>query len=279
LNKTNLPVRDAVLSAGQFYGAIRGQFGTGEFTVTTVAHQAARVVPLHVHEHPFFSMLIRGRYRERFGRQQWDARPLGMVLRPPQAEHCDEIGQGGAVFLCVDVSRDFWDGMAQSDIRIERRAFEDRAMSATALRLLREVCDRRLDAAAAAEALIIELILEYTQAPSMTGRAPPRWLGRALELLHQQPGNASLGGIARELGLHPVYVTRLFKRHVGVTLHRYLRELRLHRATQALLASAEPLAELADSHGFADQSHLTRALQRTTGWTPHRLRCACEAMR
>jgi AraC-like DNA-binding protein len=70
----------------------------------------------------------------------------------------------------------------------------------------------------------------------------------------------------------------MFKRHVGVTLHRYLRDLRLHRATQALLESGDSLAALADSHGFADQSHLTRALQHGTGWTPHRLRCACERL-
>lgn len=278
MNKSNLAARDAPLAAGQFYGAIRGQFGTGAFTVTTVVHPAARVVPMHVHVHPFFSMLIQGRYRERFGRQQWDARPLGMVLRPPQAEHCDEIGPGGAVFLCVDVSREFWDELACADIRIERRAFENRAMSATALRLLREVCDRRPDAASAAEALIVELIAEYTPEPAASGRAMPRWLGRALDRLHQDPATASLAGVASELDLHPVHVTRMFKRHVGVTLHRYLRELRLHRATQALLSSQDSLAALAGSHGFADQSHLTRALQRETGWTPGRLRCACEAM-
>lgn len=279
MKKTNLPVRDAPLAAGQFFGAIRGQFGTGAFTVTTVAHPTARVVPMHVHEHPFFSMLIRGRYRERFGRRHWDARPLGMVLRPPQAEHCDEIGPGGAVFLCVDVSRGFWEAMGRADIRIERGAFENRAMSATALRLLREVCEAGPDAADTAEALIVELISEYTQAPAASPRARPRWLGRALERLHQDTGEASLSGIAQELDLHPVYVTRMFKRHMGKPLHRYLRELRIHRATQALLTGEDSLAALAGDHGFADQSHLTRELRRETGWSPGRLRCACEAMR
>lgn len=279
LNKTNLPARDAPLNAGQFYGAIRGQFGTGAFTVTTVAHPAARIVPMHLHVHPFFSMLIRGRYRERFGRRHWDARPLGMVLRPPEAEHCDEIGPGGAVFLCVDVSREFWETMGRAELRVERGAFENRAMSATALRLLREVSAVRPDAANVAEALIVELIAEYVQPAPAAVRGRPRWLGRALEKLHQDPAGASLGAVARELDLHPVHVTRSFKRHTGKTLHRYLRELRLHRATRALLETGDSLAELAGSHGFADQSHLTRELRRATGWSPGRLRCACEAMR
>ncbi len=82
-----------------------------EFVVAAVTHTQARAVPLHVHAHPLFPMLINGRYREWFGREHWDARPLGMVLRPPQAEHRDEIGPGGAVFLCVDIAPSYWNAM------------------------------------------------------------------------------------------------------------------------------------------------------------------------
>ena len=279
MKKSNISAHAVPLGAGQFFGATRGQFRTGEFVVTTVTHSQSRVVPMHVHANPFFSMLINGGYREWFGREHWDARPLAMVLRPPQAEHHDEIGPGGAVFLCVDVAQKFWDAMASADIRLERRAFDSRPMSCSALRLLREMIDRRPGWPSAAESLIAELIEEYTRDPVEPRRREPRWLRRALERLHAEPFTANLGSIAMELDLHPVHVTRIFKRHLGVTLSSYLRQLRLHHATRALLESTEPLATLADSHGFADQSHLTRALNRGTGWTPGRLRCACERLR
>lgn len=279
MNKSNLPTRGALLQAGQFFGATCAQLQSGGFVVSTVAHMDARVVPAHVHANPFFSMLVSGRYREWFGRGHWDARPLGMVLRPPHAAHHDEIGPGGAVFLCVDFTQSFWDSIADAGIRIERRAFEDRPMSGTALRLLGEISGRRPGWGATAEALIAELVDEYTLAASVTQRHEPRWLARALDRLHETPLTASLGSISAELDLHPVHVTRMFKRHRGITLSRYLRQLRLHHATRAVLETGEPLAALADGHGYADQSHLTRELRRGTGWTPGRLRCACERLR
>ncbi len=253
MNKRNLSYRDNPLGAGQFFGATRGQFRGGGFVVSAVTHPDARVVPGHVHANPFFSMLVRGSYREWFRRRHWHVRPLEMVLRPPLTEHQDEIGPGGAQFLCVDVARPFWDGLAQAGIRIERRAFENRPMSGTALRLLRETCERGPGWQAAAEALIAELIAEYSAEDGGSRRREPPWLRRAVELLHEAPLTSSLAGIAAELDLHPVHVSRTFKRHRGMTLSRYLRGLRLHDAA--------------------------RALQRETGWTPGRLRCACEALR
>jgi AraC family transcriptional regulator len=264
-----------MLQPGEFFGFAHAQFRSPEFTVTTVTHATARVVPRHVHAHPFFSMLLAGTYRERFGGATWDGRPLDMVLRPPQAEHCDEIGPRGATFLCVDVTQDYWDSLAAAGIRLERRAFESRRMSNTALRLLRAIHDRPAGCRPATEALVTEMIGEYAAEGRRPASRAPRWLADLDERLRADPGGARLSAIAAELGLHPVHVSRVFKRHHGVTLSQHLRELRLRRAARDLLATDEPIAALAGRHGFADQSHLTRALSRAAHWTPAGLRCAC----
>jgi AraC family transcriptional regulator len=279
LKKRNIPSRQALLQAGQFFGATRGRLETADFVVSTVTHRDARVVPAHVHANPFFSMLVSGRYREWFGREHWDARPLAMVLRPPQAEHHDEIGPGGAAFLCVDFKQSFWDSLAGANIRLERRAFESRPMSASALRLLGEICGRHPGWQDAAQVLVVELIAAYTREAAGRNRGEPHWLRRVLDRLHDESQAPRLCSIAAELDLHPVHVARVFRRHMGVTLSAYLKQLRLHRATRALLETQEPLAALAGDHGFADQSHLTRELHHRTGWTPHRLRCTCGHLR
>jgi AraC-like DNA-binding protein len=64
-----------------------------------------------------------------------------------------------------------------------------------------------------------------------------------------------------------------------MTVSQYLRDLRLQRTARALLESQESLAQLADNHGFADQSHMTRELTRATSWSPAKLRCECERLR
>jgi AraC family transcriptional regulator len=279
LKKHNLPRHDGLMGAGTFFGAAQVQLRSGDFTVSAVAHANGRVVPLHAHAHPFFSMLITGRYREWFGAEHWDARPLSMVLRPAQAEHRDEIGSDGALFLCVDIAPSYWRALAEAGARLQRRAFDDRPMSCVALRLMRELCEKRDGWRQVTESLVNELVAEYVDASRQTGRREPHWLRHALERLHDDPANASLTTLAADLDLHPVHMSRMFKRHLGVTVSQYLRDLRLRRATRALLESQESLAQLAEDHGFADQSHMTRELSDATSWSPAKLRCECERLR
>ncbi len=279
LKKHNIATHDSLLGAGAFFGVAHVQLRSGEFTVSAVTHATGRVVPLHAHAHAFFSMLVTGSYREWFGGRHWDARPLAMVLRPAQAEHHDEIGPDGAVFLCVDIAPSYWNTLADSGARLQRRAFDDRPMSCVALRLLRELCEKRSGWRAVTEALMNELVEEYVADFRSVQRREPRWLRRALDRLHSDPANESLGAVAAELDLHPVHVSRMFKRHLGVTVSQYLRGLRLQRAARALLETREPLANVAAGHGFADQSHMTREFLRATSWSPAKLRCECERLR
>jgi AraC family transcriptional regulator len=279
LKKHNIITQEGLMDAGKFFGAARVQLRSGDFTVSAVTHASARVVPLHAHAHTFFSMLVAGRYREWFGEKQWDARPLAMVLRPAQAEHRDEIGPEGALFLCVDIAPSYWDALADAGARLQRHAFDDRPMSSGALRLLRELFEKRAGWRLVAEALVNELVAEYVADSHRAQRRQPRWLRRALERLHDDAANESLSAVAADLDLHPVYVSRMFKQHLGVTVSQYLRELRLQRAARALLEGRESLAAIADDHGFADQSHMTREFSRATSWSPAKLRCECERLR
>jgi AraC family transcriptional regulator len=279
LNKHNVATPGGMMGAGKFFGAAREQLRSGDITVSAVSHAQARAVPLHSHAHAFFSMLITGRYRECFGARHWEARPLSMVLRPAQAEHHDEIGPDGALFLCVDIAPNYWNALADAGGRLQRRAFDDRPMSCVALRLLRELCEKRPGWRGVAEALVSELAAEYVVDSHRVQKREPRWLRGALEKLHDDAANTSLGALAADLDLHPVHVSRMFKRHLGVTVSQYLRELRLRRVARGLLETGESLAELADGHGFADQSHMTREFSQATNWSPGKLRCECERLR
>lgn len=61
---------------------------------------------------------------------------------------------------------------------------------------------------------------------------------------------------------------RKFQACFHVTPQKYLRKLRLRMASRALIYTKEPLAEIASSCGFSDQSHFTREFRRHFGRTP-----------
>ena len=83
----------------------------------------------------------------------------------------------------------------------------------------------------------------------------------------------SLEALARDLGVHPSHLLRVFRREYGLPPHRYLVGRRLDRARRLLL-DGMPIAEVAVTAGFHDQAHLTRHFRALLGTTPGRFRMA-----
>jgi AraC family transcriptional regulator len=73
---------------------------------------------------------------------------------------------------------------------------------------------------------------------------------------------AALAKIAR---LSPFHFSRMFRRSVGMSPHRYVVHLRLQRAIELVHEGRSGLAEIAARTGFADQSHLSRWARRVHG--------------
>ena len=107
-----------------------------------------------------------------------------------------------------------------------------------------------------------------------TRAASARLVRRAKEFLHTNvTRKIRLAEIARAAGASPAYLTDLFRRTEGVSLHRYLVHLRLSRALVALPQSND-LTALALDVGFSSHSHFTAAFRRAYGTTPSAFRRA-----
>ena len=125
------------------------------------------------------------------------------------------------------------------------------------------------------EALALELLSAVTERKVITGRLPPVWLKRAQEIIADSPDDApSVAILARMIGVHPVHLARVFRAHLGMSPGEYARRRRIERATDRMLRTAESLAEIAATLGYADESHFTREFSRESGQTPARFRAA-----
>lgn len=81
-------------------------------------------------------------------------------------------------------------------------------------------------------------------------------------------GRASVADVAALCGLSRSYFIRAFQATMGLTPHRWARERRLQRARDLVAGTSEPIAAIAASCGFADQSHFTRAFRARWGESP-----------
>lgn len=99
-----------------------------------------------------------------------------------------------------------------------------------------------------------------------------RAVDRAKAYLQDRIGEAtSLIEVAEQAGVNPIYLTHLFRRFVGFTLHQYVIQLRLAAALERLPTS-EDLTTLAFELGFSSHSHFTATFRSRYGCAPSKLR-------
>jgi AraC-like DNA-binding protein len=99
-----------------------------------------------------------------------------------------------------------------------------------------------------------------------------RLLRRTKEFLAAELSNRIvLADVGRAVGASPAYLTDLFRRLEGTSLHQYLIQLRLARALVELPHTGD-LTCLALDVGFSSHSHFSAAFRRAFGCTPSQFR-------
>jgi AraC-like DNA-binding protein len=268
------------LAPGQFYSRIGRRFRSTEVVLSALHHDAPRALPAHAHELGFFSLLVAGAYREEIGRRQVDYRGSTVVFHPPGLTHRDEVGPGGMQLFCVEVAEPLLARVRQHcPLPLAPAVDPAGEMSWLAWRLYRELgCGDALSPLSV-EGLTLELVATVGRLQANGERRPPAWLHRLLERLDVEFARPlTLDDLAADTGLHPVHVSRVFRRATGRTLGEHLQARRVADVCRRLLEEdgeeAAGLAEIAVAAGFADQSHCTRVFKRLMGVPPGAFRKA-----
>lgn len=227
------------------------------------ASRAYRIAP-HYHSSAHFMLVTSGSYMTRADGNRPDGEEL-LIFNPPGTEHDDHLQTGGGFFTVTIREPRFLEGTQSLPITPTTINFP--SSLSRVRRLLRELGSWGDDSNVVAESLAAELIGDIQG--SIRSRAAPPWLNRARDLLeecYREP--LRLTGIAADLDVHPVYLTRCFRSHFGTTPGEYLRGRRLREAATLLTRTSIPLAQLALEIGFADQAHLTHRFSAAFGISP-----------
>lgn len=86
------------------------------------------------------------------------------------------------------------------------------------------------------------------------------------------PQRIAVTDLADMAGVSPRQLHRWFHAAFGVSVQDFLSKTRIQSASESLLNSDRPLAQIAIDFGFYDQSAFTRQFTRHVGMTPHQFR-------
>jgi AraC family transcriptional regulator len=230
--------------------------------------------PPHENEVSCLTVTLRGDWRIHNPQAQ-DCSEGAVHLVPAGVRHYSHFGGGGARMFALGIEENCGIELQAVQVGLQSvRHFRDGRIEALARRALREL-DSADDLRELALAGLAFEMLAQAARPHADVRADrrARWLHAVEERLRAEFARPpSLSELARDAGVHPVYLARSFRAATGLAVGAFVRKLRLDWAEEQLLRTGTPLAELSAEAGFADQSHFTRLFRARTGQTPARFR-------
>lgn len=114
--------------------------------------------------------------------------------------------------------------------------------------------------------------VEVDLKPDTAGRKTKSWvhIENAMEYILSRDLTDQLdnGSIAAAIGVSPNYLTRVFQVHLGISLHKYIINIRVERAQQLLLSGKVNITEAANLTGFSSIHVFSKSFKNILGISP-----------
>lgn len=82
----------------------------------------------------------------------------------------------------------------------------------------------------------------------------------------------TINDLAEYLSISPSYLSKIFKKEMGIPLSKYIQEVKIAQAKNMLQFSEEKIVDIANYLAFSSESHFIQVFQSITGMTPMRYR-------
>ncbi|HYC57980.1 MAG TPA: AraC family transcriptional regulator [Thermoanaerobaculia bacterium] len=252
------------LNHGQDFANTSAQKMFGDVTVVRCGYSRAARTPRHLHDRPYFGVVLAGRFEETYATRTIGANRDEVAFHPAGEDHATSVFAGLRI-IRIELGSRFAAGDTAS--LLERAPTVLPCRGGDFIRRLVSEC-RSPDALTPLvfESVALELIARLGRSPDEDA---PAWVARIRNRLREEYAHAhTLADLARDSGVHPGHVARAFRRHYGATVGDVIRAERIAFARRALASTDQPLADIALAAGFASQSHFSTSFRRATGESP-----------
>jgi AraC family transcriptional regulator len=237
--------------------------------LTSTAYPPRLRLTRHAHVAAFLLFVRDGAFVEHHGGRSEQCERFTCIYRPAYDEHANAFDDDGAVLAAIDLSPAWVARLREAGFDGERFCVRSPLIQQFGDRLDAELTAPDSMSEMVIESLATEVIVFASRYARKSDGCRNAWPERARRMIEEQfAAPLSLAGIAAAVGVHPVHLARRFRSTHGCTVGEYIRRVRVGFARRELVMTDKPIAEIAHSAGFFDQSQLTKTFKRVTGRTP-----------
>jgi len=248
---------------------------TDGFTLTERRHPRDCAISRHDHVVPIIGVVLKGHFIESHDRHAYEHAPHGLQILPAGEPHAYTFGQHEVHCLTVEVAPQKLERIRRfTDVLDRPSHVRAQSLRGPVSRLYREFRGGDDTCALTVEGIVLEILGAATLSMRYPSAQPPKWLRDVRDYLHAHATEkVSVTALASLVEVHPAHLMRAFRKHYGVPVGDYVRQIRLNQALDHL-ATSMPLAQVATAAGFYDQSHFARCFKLEMGMTPAQYRAS-----
>ncbi|GEN77914.1 helix-turn-helix transcriptional regulator [Chryseobacterium hagamense] len=257
------------LQKGRFYGETHFKREVRSLTLTDTVY-THDVVDWHYHETPYFTFLLQGGLIEGNKKERKGFTAGTVLFHHWDERHYNEKPTATARGFHLEMDSGF---LEAHDLSLKNlrgtHDLRNPLLKILFYRLLAESKSEDPLSEMVIESSVLEIFSVLNNDFMADEKGTPPWVSRAREFLNDHgAAPLSLNETARLLNIHPVHLSRSFKKYFHCTLGEYVRRTRIEKALPEMLNGHRSLTAIACDCGFTDQSHFIRTFKAYLGMNP-----------
>ena len=259
------------LTKGKYTGKIVSSLNIDGSIVSTTHYLAEESnCDWHYHENPHISFVFQGGESVTQNRKSEKQYLSGIFFYHSGERHRWISPEPVSKSANIELGNDFLKKFGLNETGVGKAIIDNLDAKFLLLKMQQEMLADGRESFVAIQTLLLELVT--SSKVSFKGTAP-KWVYILSDLLNDKWNESvTLSELSLAADVHPVTISKYFRKYFSCTLGEYLRKLKIEKSIPLIKNSEESLTEIAFHCGFADQSHFIRNFKQMTGFLPKEFR-------
>lgn len=251
-----------------FLGSTSERFQMDFCTISIVNYQNPVSEDWHSHEKIHLSLILQGGNLESRKREDIQVSTGAIILYHEEELHRNRYTLFPSKNLNLEFDKAFF---KKEDLNFNGFVLSKTRNPDNLFNLLKIYHELYLNDSYSSESIFFSLLALFAKKGQSSLK--PSWLNNLKEILEDRWNEfVLLDELAKQINVHPVTISKYFRKYFHCTLSDYMRKIKIEKAVYLLMNTRKSITEIAFLCGFSDQSHFIRVFKAYVGFNPKRFR-------